>query len=96
VWQREIAAKGARPGFGVGAGNETALVWFEEGRVRHASVTRSGLGAVSILGRVGGYQPYPAVVSGSTPGDWFIAWRAYEAGHLEAFVARAECKAKAP
>jgi hypothetical protein len=70
----------------------TLLVWYENGRVRAAALTRDGIGKASNLGRVSGYQPYPAVIPGNQPGQWYVSWRGFEAGHLEAFVVRTQCK----
>jgi len=63
---------------------------------RYASLTRDGIGKRSILGRVSGYQPYPEVIPGDKPGQWYVSWRGFEAGHLEAFVARTQCKTDKP
>ena len=30
--------------------------------------------------------------AGSKPGEWYLAWLDYEAGHLEAYAARVQCK----
>jgi hypothetical protein len=68
------------------------LVWYENGRVRAAPLTRDGIGENSIMGRVSGYQPYPEVIAGGQRGQWYVSWRGFEAGHLEAFVARTQCK----
>ncbi len=93
IWYREFAPKGTRPGLGRGPDGSTLLVWYENGRVNAAPLNRDGIGKASILGRVSGYQPYPAVIPGKQPGEWYISWRGFEAGHLEAFVARTQCKA---
>ncbi|MGC4089110.1 MAG: hypothetical protein QM756_14745 [Polyangiaceae bacterium] len=44
-----------------------------------------------MVSRVSGIQPAPDVVRGSKPGEWYIAFRDYEAAHLEVFAVRAEC-----
>lgn len=92
IWYREFAPKGARPAVARAPDGSTLLVWFENGRVRAAALTRDGIGKTSILGRVSGYQPYPEVIPGNQPGEWYVSWRGFEAGHLEAFVARTQCK----
>lgn len=92
IWYREFAPKGARPGVARAPDGATLLVWYENGRVRAAPLTRDGIGKGSNLGRVSGYQPYPAVIPGNQPGQWYVSWRGFEAGHLEAFVARTQCK----
>jgi hypothetical protein len=96
IWHRDFAPKGARPGLGRRHDGETLLVWYENGRVRLTPLNRDGIGDSSVLGRVSGYQPYPAVVAGKEPGEWYVSWRGFEAGHLEAFVARTLCKTQKP
>jgi serine/threonine protein kinase len=90
LWHREFAQKGSRPAL---FGDETggAIAWFEESRLRWASVGRDGLGTPNVLNRVNGFQPRPALSRGAKPGEWLVAWRDYEAGHLELFALRAEC-----
>ncbi len=90
LWHREIAARGARPNVAA-SGARTVVVWYESGRLKLADLTRDGMGKVSVLARVTGYQPHPDVTPGLKAGEWLIAWRDYEAGHLEAYVLRAEC-----
>lgn len=91
LWHREFASKGARPAIGT-TGEATMLTWYEASRLKIAGITRDGIERGSILAKVSGFQPYPAIVPGSEPGQWYISWRDYEAGHLEAFVVRARCK----
>ena len=90
IWHREIAARGARPNVASGESG-TVVAWYEGGRLKLADLTRDGLGKMSVLARVTGYQPQPDIAPGHRAGEWFIAWRDYEAGHLEAYVVRAEC-----
>jgi len=90
LWHRAFAQKGARPVLG-GDAAAMALAWFEDSRLRLATVGRDGLGTPSIVNRVNGLQPHPAVARGTKPGEWLVAWRDYEAGHLELFALRAEC-----
>jgi eukaryotic-like serine/threonine-protein kinase len=91
LWHREFARSGARPGVAAGE-HGAAIAWYEGGRVRLAAVHRDGVEAASPVARVSGLQPYPAIAPGSQAGQWYISWRDYEAGHLEAFVVRAECQ----
>jgi serine/threonine-protein kinase len=51
----------------------------------------SGMEAASTLAKVSGYQPHPSLEPGRERGQWYISWRDYEAGHLEAFTLRAQC-----
>ncbi len=91
IWHREFAVRGARPS--VSSTEHQVLVgWYEGGRVKVASLTRDGLGPASVVARVNGYQPFPELAPGTETGEWYIAWRDYEAGHLETFIARARCQ----
>ena len=60
-------------------------------RVKIATADATGLGEPSVVGWVKGLQPYPEVVAGAEPGQWYISWRAYEAAVFEPFVARVDC-----
>jgi serine/threonine-protein kinase len=91
IWHREFAVRGARPSVS-STDSQVLVAWFEGGRVKLASLTRDGLGAASVIAKVNGYQPYPELAAGPNAGEWYLAWRDYEAGHLETFVARARCK----
>jgi serine/threonine-protein kinase len=91
LWHREFAVRGARPAV-ASTQKQVLVAWYEGGRVKLASLSRDGLGAASVIAKVNGYQPYPELAAGLEDGEWYIAWRDYEAGHLETFVARAECK----
>lgn len=91
LWHREFASKGSRPT--VAAVADAALVaWYEGGRLKAAHITRDGIDKGSTVGRVSGFQPSAAVVPGEKVGEWYLTWRDYEAGHLEAFVARTQCR----
>jgi serine/threonine-protein kinase len=91
LWRREFAATGSRPS--VASSNLGAVVaYYESSRLRMAPITRDGVGKSSILTRVSGFQPYPTLTPGSAPGEWYVAWRDYEAGHLESFLLSAMCQ----
>jgi hypothetical protein len=90
LWRRDLPAKVVRPEVAA-AGNSAVISWFDESRLRIASLTRDGLGAVSSLSRVSGFQPQPDVAAGEKPGQWYISWRDYESAHLEVFALRTEC-----
>jgi eukaryotic-like serine/threonine-protein kinase len=91
IWHRDFGGKGSRPN--IAASTSGAVVaWYSDARLKVAHITRDGLDKPSVLARESGYQPYPAIVPGSDPGQWYICWRDYEAGHLEAFLVRAQCK----
>jgi serine/threonine-protein kinase len=95
LWHREFARKGSRPSVAATAA-EVVVAYYDTLRVKLARIDRDGLGPPSVVARVSGYQPYPAIVAGPEPGQWYISWRDYEAGHFEAFVARAQCQTQAP
>ena len=90
LWHRQFAEKGVRPAV---AGDESgaAMAWYEDSRLRLSSLGRDGLRTPSVVNRVNGFQPSPALARGAKPGEWLLAWRDYEAGHLELFALRAEC-----
>jgi serine/threonine protein kinase len=96
LWRKNFAAAGSRPAVGR-QGQQAALAWYESDRVKFALVEGGGTGAPmgvaepSVLGWVKGLQPYPEVVGGAEPGQWYISWRAYEAAIFEPFVARVDC-----
>jgi eukaryotic-like serine/threonine-protein kinase len=90
LWHRQFAEKGARPVLG-GDASGLALAWYEESRLKLAPVGRDGVGKPSLVNRVNGLQPHAEVARGTKAGEWLIAWRDYEAGHLELFALRAEC-----
>jgi hypothetical protein len=83
-WRKKFSKQGGRPAVAVAASGQAQLVWFEKGAVLSASVTRDG--------RVSGDLSPPSIVAGSKPGEWFVAWLDYEAGHLEPYAARVLCK----
>jgi serine/threonine-protein kinase len=57
-----------------------------------ASLSGAGGGPSSKMARVISDQPSPSLAAGSRPGEWYIAWLDYEAGHLEPYVARVQCR----
>ena len=91
MWHRELATRGSRPAVAVSDKGAVAVAFFDSGRLKLAALTRDGLDDPSVLSKVSGYQPYSAIVPGEKPGQWYISWRDYESGRLEAFAARAQC-----
>lgn len=91
LWHREFSSKGKRPAIARNHDGMTAIAYFAGDRLFLAPVTRDGVGAPSVVSRVSGFQPSPELIAGAAPGEWLIAWRDFEAGHLEIFVARAQC-----
>jgi hypothetical protein len=96
LWRKNVAPQGSRPSIGRQAseaeGTQAAVVWYENDRVRIAPIDVTGIGESGVVGWVKGLQPYPEVVGGAEPGQWYISWRAYEAAVFEPFVARVDCK----
>ena len=90
LWRRELPAKVVRPAVAA-SGNTAVISWFDESRLRMAQLTRDGLGAVTSLSRVSGFQPTPDLAAGEKPGQWYISWRDYESAHLEVFALRTDC-----
>ena len=90
LWRKNFAPQGSRPAIGR-QGSQAALVWYDNDRVKIAPVDAKGIGVASVVAWVKGSQPYPEVVGGAEPGQWYISWRAYEAAVFEPFVARVDC-----
>jgi serine/threonine protein kinase len=90
LWRKNFAGAGYRPALGR-QGQQVAVAWYEGDRVRFALVEGSGVTEPNVVGWVKGLQPYPEVVGGAEPGQWYISWRAYEAAIFEPFVARVDC-----
>jgi serine/threonine protein kinase len=91
LWHREFSAKGIRPTL-ASSGEKTLVAWYEDSRLKLAELGRDGLGKVSVLSRVNGFQPEADIAHGEKPGEWLIAWRDYESAHFEAFGLRTECQ----
>lgn len=91
LWHREFSSNGARPIIARNASGEAAVAYFADDRLLLVPISRDGVGQPSVISRVSGFQPPPTLVAGPNPGEWLIAWRDFEAGHLEVFVARAHC-----
>ncbi len=90
LWRRELPAKVARPAVAASS-NAAVISWFDESRLRMAPVTRDGVGLVTSLSRVSGFQPAPDLAAGEKPGQWYVSWRDFESAHLEVFALRTEC-----
>ena len=90
-WHREFARGGSAPAIAQGPSG-AMVAYFDTNRVKLASMTRDGIEPSGSVAKVGGIQPYPAVAPGTQPGQWYISWRDYESGHLEAYVVRAQCQ----
>jgi serine/threonine-protein kinase len=91
LWRHEIAPRGARPALGVD-GDRLLVAWYEASRLRVSPTNRRGVGTVGTIAKVSGVQPLPDVAKSSNPNHWLLAWRDYEAGHLEVMTADVECQ----
>lgn len=91
LWHREFSTKGKRPVIARSSDGSAAVAFFAGDRLFVAPVDQDGIGRPSVISRVSGFQPQPSLVAGREPGEWLIAWRDFEAGQLEVFVARAHC-----
>jgi serine/threonine-protein kinase len=92
LWRRKFSHTGTHPAVAVSATGQAQLVWFDGGTVMTASINRDTVGQPSRIARVIGDQPMPSITAGGKPGEWYLAWLDYEAGHLEAYAARVLCK----
>ena len=100
IWQKSIGSHGVRATVTAVAG-QAAVVWYEPtpvqevARVQIVLATRNGLNQPSVIAKVSGrdVQPYPEVAPAKKANQWYVAWRDYEAGRLEAMLARVECGA---
>jgi serine/threonine-protein kinase len=92
IWRKKFAPNGSRPTIGVGVDGAVYVAYFEKGQVKIAPLTRDGLGPVSVVGKVSGDQPRPALAGARTAGEWLVAWQDAEGNHAEVHVARAVCK----
>ncbi len=92
IWRREIASRGSRPAIATAPTGEAAVTWFETGRLKFARITQDGVAEKSTIGRVSGFQPYPAIVPDKDKGGWIVVWRDFESGHHEVFATRVLCE----
>jgi eukaryotic-like serine/threonine-protein kinase len=92
LWHREFSPKGKRPALGRAPSGAVAVAFYSGDRVLIAMVGPEGVGEPSVISKVSGLQPSPHIIPGKANGEWYLAWRDFEAGHLEVFVARATCK----
>lgn len=92
MWRKRFAKAGAHPSVAISPSGVGQLAWYEAGQVLTASIGRGGVANPSKLARVVGDQPMPSISASRSPGEWYIAWRDFETGHLEPYVARVRCK----
>ncbi|HVW30069.1 MAG TPA: serine/threonine-protein kinase [Polyangiaceae bacterium] len=91
IWRRDLGPKSLNPALAIAA-SDLVIAWYDQSRLRLARLSRDGVGEPTLIGHASGYQPPPNITAGAKPKEWIIAWRDFEAGQHEGFVARAECK----
>jgi serine/threonine-protein kinase len=92
IWRKRFAHRGTQVSLGLDGNGGGLVAWYQDGRVHVAPLTRDGVRDASSIARVTGEQPRPSIARGANHGEWLVAWTDYEAGHLEAYVARVICK----
>jgi hypothetical protein len=96
TWFREISSKSSRPSV-ASSGNSAVACWYEEGRVKAGVLTVDGVAEGAVVARASGTHPSTEIrpsrdTSGTNETHWYLAWRDYEGGEDEPFVARVDCK----
>jgi serine/threonine-protein kinase len=91
VWRKLLATKGSHPVLASSASGQVMVAYFEQGRVRMATLSRDGVGVPSAVAKVSGDQPRPSLASGR-PGEWLLAWQDSEERRSEVYAARVVCK----
>jgi serine/threonine-protein kinase len=91
IWRRDLGPKSLNPSIAIAA-SDVVIAWYDGARLRLARLSRDGVGEPTLIGHASGYQPPPNITAGAKPKEWIVAWRDFEAGQHEGFVARAECK----
>jgi serine/threonine-protein kinase len=96
AWLREITPKSSRPSL-ASSGDKVLVGWYEEGKVKAGMLTQDGVSAGSVIARASGTHPSTEIrpgrdLMGALETHWYLAWRDYEAGEDEPFVARMDCK----
>ncbi len=91
IWRKRFARAAKHPAVAMAKDGMAQLFWFEGAKVMTSPIDRDGTTSPSKIARVSGDQPMPSVAAGTKPGEWFVAWLDYEAGHLEPYVARVQC-----
>lgn len=91
LWHKKFAKKGGHPNLAVSAEGNVSTVFFDDGQVLLAALTRDGVGVPSSFAKVAAGLYRPVLAPGKGRGDWLVAWLDAEAGHTEAFVAKLAC-----
>lgn len=91
LWRKRFARSAKHPAVAMAKDGAAQIFWFEGSKVMTSPIDRDGATSPSKIARVSGDQPLPSVTAGTKPGEWYVAWLDYEAGHLEPYVARVGC-----
>jgi hypothetical protein len=91
LWRKRFARQAKHPAVSMAKDGAAQIFWFEGSKVMTSPIDRDGKTSPSKIARVSGDQPVPSVTAGTRPGEWYVAWLDYEAGHLEPYVARVSC-----
>ena len=92
LWRKKFSINGMAPAVTIAPDGRAQLAWYENGRVATASLSRDGIGPPTVFARVSKGQPMPSIAPGEKMGEWYIAWLDYEAGYLEPYAARVQCR----
>jgi eukaryotic-like serine/threonine-protein kinase len=91
LWRKKFAPLGGHPSLAT-SGDKVEVAYYEKGFVRIAQLTRDGVGTPSTIARISDEQPRPWIASGAQKGEWLVSWQDKEAGRLEAFATRVQCR----
>ena len=92
LWRKRLAPRGGHPAVAVAPTGEAEVVFYDQGRVRVASISRDGVGTTSTFAKTTGDQPRAWITPGRARGEWLVSWLDVEAGRTEPFLARLECR----
>jgi serine/threonine protein kinase len=93
VWRKKFSAQGGHPTLAVNGEGQVMTAYYEQGRVKVALITKSGVGTPSTAGRVTGDQPRPWLSAGTAKGEWYVTWQDQEGtNRTEPIVARIGCR----
>lgn len=92
LWTKEFDPTGSRPALGQFA-DELVIGWYKDKRINLAHLSTDGVTEPSLLGRVNSpnYEDPPTLFPGAETGQWYLAWRDYEAALHEPFVLNTQC-----
>jgi serine/threonine-protein kinase len=92
TWRKRFAPKGGHPALATNADGQVEVAYYEQSRVRVATLSRDGVGTTSTFAKISGDQPRPWIAPGRAKGEWYVAWLDVEASHTEAYAVRLACR----